>query len=159
MQPITRAFLLTLPLVLASGCGPRDRVSYVESSDADMNAAIQQARETVPTSIAALHSASRNQTSFGVKKPFPVGKGGAEHIWLTEVALDGQVFRGVVGNDPVDVKRLKFGDPATVATNEISDWMFVEDGRSVGGYTIRVLSDFKTEKGRRRFERETGLKP
>jgi uncharacterized protein YegJ (DUF2314 family) len=39
------------------------------------------------------------------------------------------------------------------AKNEISDWMYVENKKLIGGYTIRVLRDNMPPEERREFER------
>jgi uncharacterized protein YegJ (DUF2314 family) len=37
------------------------------------------------------------------------------------------------------VKGVKLKDQASVAPSAISDWMFIENGELMGGYTIRLL--------------------
>jgi uncharacterized protein YegJ (DUF2314 family) len=46
------------------------------------------------------------------------------------------------------------GDRVSVNPNEISDWAFVENGRLVGGYTIRVLYTELSPEGRQALEKE-----
>ena len=47
-------------------------------------------------------------------------------------------FQGTVNNEPEKVKTVKMGQKVTVAA-KISDWMYVENRKLVGGYTMRVL--------------------
>jgi uncharacterized protein YegJ (DUF2314 family) len=131
----------------------------VKASNEKMNAAIQQARSSIKDFLDALASPKRGQGGFAVKKAFLVRGEQSEHIWLNEISFDGKQLHGKVNNEPVDVKNLKVGDPATVSPSEVSDWMFVQDGKLVGGYTIRALFDMSSPAGRRKFEKETGLKP
>lgn len=104
----------------------------------EMDKAIQTARDSVDTFIAALKSPAPGRVSFTVKKPFKDG-GQVEHIWLSNASFDGTRFSGRVDNEPADVKNVRFGQIATAGKDEISDWFYIENGKLVGGYTIRVL--------------------
>ena len=130
----------------------------VKSDDAKMNAAVQQARDSLNVFLEVLKSPKGNQSSFAVKKKFQLAADAGEHIWLIDLSYDGRNIHGKVNNEPVDVTNVKLGDPASVSPSEISDWMFVEDGKLRGGYTIRALYDLNPASGRKRFEKETGLK-
>ncbi len=140
--------VLILLVFLLSGCGlvrelagPREEgVINVSADDQEMNAAIKKAQDSLDTFIASLQSPGPGQTGFSIKAQFPFGKaGGYEHIWINDVSYDGTSFSGTIGNDPVYVKDLKYGEQVTIPVSEVSDWMLVEDGKLVGGYTLRVL--------------------
>jgi uncharacterized protein YegJ (DUF2314 family) len=156
-------FLIVLALF---GCGDGNVVKRdgqpdmvrVKSEDAKMNAAVQQARDSLQVFLEALKSPKGNQSHFAVKKRFPLEGDAGEHIWLIEPSYDGRNIHGKVNNKPVDVTNVKLGDPASVAASEITDWMFVEDRKLKGGYTIRALYDLSSAAGRKRFEKETGLR-
>jgi uncharacterized protein YegJ (DUF2314 family) len=92
-----------------------------------------------------------------VKKPFVEGDK-VEHIWLTEVSFDGHLFHGKVDNEPVDIKGARLGQEVSVAANEISDWMYVEDGRLVGGYTIAAMLQHMTPAEKQQFETDADCK-
>src|SRR5262249_45481080 len=125
---------------------------YVDKDDPKMNAAIAKARSTVNTFIAALSAPKPNQADFSVKMAFTDGEH-TEHMWLGSVRYDGKVFRGVVNNDPELVNNVKVGQKASIEPSKVSDWMFVENGKLVGGYTIRVLRDTMSTKERAEFDR------
>lgn len=129
----------------------------VPDEDKAVNKAIQDSRKTVGTFIAALQSPKQGQEKFSVKKPFREGKM-VEHIWLTNITYDGSLFHGQVGNDPVDVKNIKLGDNVTVPSKEISDWMFGDKGKLVGGYTIRVLYNRLSAADKEQFKQQFELK-
>ena len=137
------------------GCSkkqPVDKISYVASDDPRMNAAIDKARSTVKAFIAALNSPKAGQTGFTVKMAF-TDRGNTEHMWLTPVAFDGTKFIGTVNNDPEFVKSVKIGQRVTVAPEKISDWMYVQNGRLVGGETLRVLRAAMTPAERADFDK------
>jgi uncharacterized protein YegJ (DUF2314 family) len=135
-----------------------DPVYRFDDDDADMNAAIKEAKASLSTFVAALKRPAPAQSYFAVKKPYPVRDGGDEHIWISNVSLDGSNFRGTVDNDPAGKVDVKIGDTVTVAPHEISDWMIIDDGRLIGGYTIRVFRDRLPPGERAEFDREMGLR-
>jgi uncharacterized protein YegJ (DUF2314 family) len=146
--------LLVIGLVLFLGCGRRgreDKVVMVADDDPKMNAAIDKARQTVDTFIQALRKPKPSQSSFSVKMAIVDGEH-TEHMWLDAVRFDGKKFHGTVNNDPNNVKNVKLGDKASIEPSLISDWMFVESGKLVGGYTIRVLRDGLSGKERKELD-------
>ena len=122
-----------------------------------MHRAVLAARRNVAVFIAALKNPAKGQHDFEVKKPF-VKDGEVEHIWLSQVQFRGNRFHGVVDNHPKKIKGLKFGDRVSVNPNEISDWAFVDNGKLIGGYTIRVLSENLSPQQRKNFENETQVR-
>ena len=127
-------------------------VNVAEENKA-MDRAVEMAQKTVKTFIAILRSPKGSQSRFAVKKPFVEGEK-VEHIWLTEISFDGRLFHGKVDNEPVDLKGARLGQEVTVASNEISDWMYVQDGRLVGGYTIVAMSEHMSPAEKQQFEKD-----
>lgn len=134
----------------------REHVVPVEAEDEEMNAAIREAQATLDVFIQYLASPQPGQYGFNLKARFPCGEGG-EHLWLTDVSYAGDFFTGTVNSIPVCVDYLKFGDRTTVTREDVSDWMFVDRGRLVGGYTIRVLRNRMSPEERERFDQDLGL--
>lgn len=124
---------------------------HVTDDHKEMAEAVQKARKTMDKFIAALRSPKSSQSRFSVKKPFIEGKK-VEHLWVNEVSFDGKVFRGKVDNAPVGLKRVRLGDKVTVSPEEISDWMFVQDDRLVGGYTIQAMRSHLSPAEKKQFE-------
>lgn len=111
----------------------------VEDDDAEMNAAIAKSRATVDKFITALNNPTPTQEGFSVKLLVEDDNGDGEHMWISPVKLEGNNFVGILNNEPRDLTNVKFGDELTVAKDEISDWMYMDDGLTVGGYSIRLL--------------------
>jgi uncharacterized protein YegJ (DUF2314 family) len=168
----TNPLLLIGPLLIAGCAGQRvehplareirrtgshPEVFRIEHKDEQMHKAVREARRTVGTFIAALKNPAKGQHDFEVKKPC-VKDGEVEHLWLSNVEFSGNRFHGVVDNHPKTIKGLKFGDRVSVNPNEISDWAFVDNGKLVGGYTIRVLAKNLSPKRRKEFENETNIR-
>jgi uncharacterized protein YegJ (DUF2314 family) len=139
--------LICAAVLLSSACSKQNGVvkragqpDYVTAFDEKlMGRAIQKAKDTKQDFIAALQNKPEGAMGFAIKKPYPTPKGGEEHIWLNEVSWDGKVFDASINDEPVDTKAVKMGERQKVAPEEISDWMYIQNGKLMGGYTIRVL--------------------
>lgn len=144
------------------GCGTggneAGNVKDVSSDDAEMNAAIQEARETLPRFIEALQAPTETQTYFAIKVIFPFGEAdSAEHMWVDQLTYADGRFQGVLSNEPVDVTDLEYGDPVTASIEEISDWMIVGNNQLLGGYTMHVLRNRMSETERAQFDADFGV--
>jgi uncharacterized protein YegJ (DUF2314 family) len=74
-------------------------------------------------------------------------------LWVTPVRADGSRFVGTVANEPQRVANVKAGQDVTIPSGEIIDWMYVDNGKLVGGYTLRVLRSAMPPKDRREFDK------
>lgn len=171
MTAVKHHFLLILPLLALGGCATQQAAhphtvsremkqegiepAYftVTDKDAEMRSAVHQARATVDTFIAALQHPAARQHDFEVKKKFVQGDN-VEHIWLSDVTYSGHRFHGYVDNHPRTIKGLKLGERVSVNPDEITDWAYIDNGKLVGGYTIRVLCEGCDPATKARIERE-----
>lgn len=129
-----------------------DETINFADDDPVMNAAIQKAKNTVRAQfIPALQKPKPGQTGFAIKYPVKDGKQ-FEHFWISGVSYDGNRFTGQLDNDPQLVKNVKLGQRMVVRPEEISDWMYADQGRLMGGYTIRVIRDQLKGKERQEFD-------
>lgn len=104
--------------------------------DAEMSAAIDRARREVDSFVAEL-SAPTGQ-SHAVKAPIE-DNGQTEHFWLIDVTYSGGKFKGTINNDPGIVSNVTIGQSWELGKEEISDWMYMRDGKMYGNYTLRPL--------------------
>ncbi len=137
--------------------GVEPETFQIANKDEEMHRAVIEARKNVSVFIAALNNPGTGQHDFEVKKPFVQGAD-VEHIWLSDVEFKDNLFYGLVDNHPSKIKGVKFGDRASVSPEKISDWAFVDNGKLVGGYTIRVLSENLSAERRKSFENETKVR-
>lgn len=114
-----------------------ENVAPIKSEDAEMLAAIQQARDSFKIFLDAFLTPKPKQSAFLVKIAFVKGSD-VEHIWLADLELGGAKPTGVIANPPVR-KDLKFRQRVEIDFTYLSDWMYVEDGKLVGGFTTRLL--------------------
>jgi uncharacterized protein YegJ (DUF2314 family) len=133
--------------------GTEPQVFNVAQNDHAMKQAVHQARRTVGVFIQGLVHPVAGQSDFEIKKPFIQGDE-VEHLWLSKVTFSGNRFHGYVDNVPRKIKGLKMGDHVSVNPDEISDWAYIENGRLIGGYTIRVLYYQLSPEGKAALEKE-----
>jgi len=124
-----------------------------------MNEAIHNAQASLDHFIAALQSPSPTQTVFQIKGRLPYdGDGYAEHMWVQDVTFDGDRFVGTLGNEPVFIQDgLHYGDQVTASPNDVTDWIIVDSGKMLGGFTVHVLRNRLSDTSRRDFDAESGL--
>ena len=158
--------ILVIANIILSSCsaidaflaGESGNVESVKSNDAEMNAAIQQAKDSFPLFIKAFQSPTFTQSYFAVKVKFSYGNGeNGEHIWVSQLTFSDNQFTGVVGNEPLYVKDIKLGDSVIINNDDVSDWMIIDDGKLLGGFTIYVIRNSMTENERKQFESESSF--
>jgi uncharacterized protein YegJ (DUF2314 family) len=124
---------------------------FVDEKDKEMNAAMEKARKSVDDFIKAFQKPKKGQSDFGIKVGITDGKQ-VEHFWVAVTKFDGKQFEGTINNEPALVKTIKEGEAVTVEKGKISDWMFVENKKLVGGYTVRVLRNRLTPEERKALD-------
>jgi|SRR5271168_4615000 uncharacterized protein YegJ (DUF2314 family) len=110
------------------------------SDDAEMNAAIARARDTLPTFWASYDARKPSETGHGLKVRFAVGPGRFEHIWMSDVEkLPEGHLSGRFANEPSDLPGKNEGDQAEFKQADITDWLFIRNEKVVGGETLKLL--------------------
>jgi uncharacterized protein YegJ (DUF2314 family) len=133
-----------------------DKTTSCSPEDIEMEAAIRNAKESVGQFLKTFFSRTERQKSFLLKVVFVEG-GQAEHIWLADLVFSGNASRGVVANEP-RLSSLKFMQTVEFEPSQITDWMYVEDGYLVGGYTTRLIRERITPSDRKAFDASTPYK-
>lgn len=130
---------------------------YVPNEDERMKWAIEKANLTLWYFEESLANPKAYQTYFSVKVHIIDGVH-SEHIWLTNPHFDdeGNLF-GTIGNDPIHVKTVKMNQQIGINRDLISDWMSIENGKLIGGYTIRAIRDGIPEQDRPAFDDSIGM--
>jgi uncharacterized protein YegJ (DUF2314 family) len=131
--------------------GGQPDVFHVSTEDPRMNAAIAKARGTVDEFIGAFTNAGAHQRSFAIKVPVIDGSH-IEHFWMDIERFANGQFTGRIANQPLDVHNVHFGDRIVVDKERISDWMYVDRGRLVGGFTIKALREEMSVADRKAFD-------
>jgi uncharacterized protein YegJ (DUF2314 family) len=113
-------------------------MAMARADDEGLAAAKSQAVSTLPEFLRRLSSPGIERSTIAVKAPIAVD-GGSEHVWLSNIRVEGDAFVGTIDNNPHPRTGKRAGDTLRVARSEISDWRLVENGVLVGGYTIRYF--------------------
>jgi len=145
--------LIVLLCLWMFACAPSPAVSLTpttSSTDTELKAAIQQARSSLDTFIATITTPHADRTFVALKVRFTPPGESPQDIWVDEVTYTDGVLRGNVGDD-IPALRLEAGEKITVDEEDILDWMIVEDGKLIGGYTIRLAVQGMSPEERERF--------
>jgi uncharacterized protein YegJ (DUF2314 family) len=112
----------------------------VPSANAEMAAAIAKARNTLPAFWASYENPKPTEAGHSLKVRFPNKVNNGEHIWMAEVKKlgDGR-YSGRFANAPLYLPGKRAGDLVEFKEADISDWMFMRNGKIVGGETIKPL--------------------
>lgn len=136
-------FLFMAVLIILCGCSrdSEDPVVLVEKSNEKMNAAMDHARETVNEFIERIMNPQSNDSEFGIKVKLQDGEN-VELFWVSDITYADGTFTGNLTNEPEYVKNVKFGQKISVKSEEISDWKYLDNGKMIGNFTLRVLLEY-----------------
>ena len=115
-----------------------DGVSQVAGDDKDMLRAFAEAQQSLPEFLQRLANPRPADDGFGLKVAIRNDAGMIENLWITDVAVAGDVVTGAIGNDPVHVP-YRMGDPWTGRLADVRDWTFADDGRLQGHFNLRAM--------------------
>lgn len=140
-----------------AGANEQLPVVHIADDDERMNWAIEKANATLHYFQTCLQKPDPDQHYFSVKVLIDDGVN-REHLWLVSPSFDdeGNLY-GIVGNKPVYVNSVSIHQKIGIDPRFISDWMIIEDGRLIGGYTIRAIRDGRPAHERPAFDRQVGL--
>ena len=122
----------------------------ISATDPELDAAIAQARGSLTTFIETIATPHVDRTYVAVKVHFSPREEFPLDIWVDDVTYSDGIFRGNIGDDIPSMK-LEVGERITVDEKDILDWMIVQDGKLIGGYTIRLAIQRMSPDERERF--------
>ena len=130
------ATALLLPFIIA-GCSQKPETLIEDYDEAKMEKAIAEARSTVDQFFARFREPQPGDEAFAMKVRIE-DDNGAEHFWLGQLDLDKEPYSGVIDNEPGVVKCVELGERYRFTKEDISDWMYMANGKMQGNYTLRV---------------------
>jgi len=125
-------------------------------NDKEMNEAIKTARQTIKEFNQAILSGNKNYRAFTLKVRFPTPKG-FEHIWLSGISFKENKYSGIVDDVPEAIPNMKMGDTVKIRSEDITDWIYLDQKKLRGGYTIRVIRKRMIESERKKFDAENNF--
>ena len=124
----------------------RSSVIDFRNGDPEINAAIAQARSTLPKFWASYEAPKPSETGHSLKARFPYGSNSSEHIWMAEVKKIGDNrYSGQFANAPRHLPGKRAGDGVEFREADISDWMYLRNSKIVGGETIKPMLKLMTK--------------
>ena len=154
-QKMKRKFIFAVSLFMVA-CSPIATQTTTQvlptqlNKDAEMEAAFQLARDTLDSFVHKIETPHPNRTLVAVKVRFVIPDGLSEDLWVDRIIYRDGSFRGTMGDD-IPALKLSVDDKITIERNDIVDWMIVEDGKLIGGYTIRLAFQRMTPEQKERF--------
>jgi len=128
----------TLSCAPVRGRSKTDPTIAIRASDPEMNAAIEKARATLPTFFVHWKHPGPGESDFNLKLRI-TDDGSVEHFWLGQVTGTLGQLSGVVDDTPQTVHSVKLGQRIPISVDQITDWMYLRDGKIVGNLTMKVL--------------------
>jgi len=119
-------------------------VNSYSGDDAEMNAAIREAQRRLPEFRRALDADALRviPTILGAlaKVRFESAvTGAAEHMWIEDAGFEGENVVGTLASEPKNIPQLRKGEWVSAPVEAISDWVYRQDNRTFGGFTIRLM--------------------
>jgi len=142
--------------LIAFACSPISTETPVPTStpvlglDVEMEAAFSDARNTLYIFIEQIGTPHPARTFVAVKTRFFPLDNSPQDIWVDTVTYSGGLFHGSMGDD-IPSLRLYLGDEVDVKPEDVLDWMIVEDGKLIGGYTIKLAYERMTPEEKQNF--------
>jgi uncharacterized protein YegJ (DUF2314 family) len=115
-----------------------DQVFMIKTGDPEMMAARQKARATLPEFLKIASAPRSGMRNFTVKIGIVDG-GQHEFFWIAPFKHDGTRFTGQIDNTPRMVKNVTKNQTITFDINDITDWMYVDNGKMKGNFSACVL--------------------
>jgi len=107
-------------------------VVRIPIDDEEMEAAIEEARRHLGDFDAAFRKRG-NEDIYQVKFPLATEQE-PENIWLQVEEIREDSYHGLLANEPVHGRHV-LGDALVVPRDQVIDWMYVQDGETIGART------------------------
>ncbi len=134
-----------------------ERLYVADPDEIGMNIAIETAKRTLDKFDKALKSNQYDTSTFALKIKFPTETGN-EHIWATSIIIKNGHYFGIVDNLPELTTEVKLGERIQIAKENITDWMYADNGRLRGAYTIKYIRSTKTKEEQAKFDSSFSFK-
>jgi len=153
--------LFLLCAVLLFSCekpadSPEITVMQVYQDDGEIARIAEDARNTLTVFFRYLTRAGSSNDCY-VKYPFLADDDSVvdrEQVWLTNIQFSNGRYFGVLTSTPRYLGGMKKGDRVIFDMEAITDWMYVRDGKIIGGESIKYLVEKIPEDQRNDRNRE-----
>ena len=129
-------------------------VIEIEQADRELAGIAENARRSLPTFFRNLTRPESGANNFCVKYPLTAIDGRTEYVWLGNIHFRHGVYYGAVANATSLHDSVKKGDSIIIDTEKIADWMYVQNGKILGGRSIKYLLEKIPEEKRGEEQRK-----
>lgn len=159
-QPLPRNIVAFAAAVMigSSACSPATPtpIPVIDDPDPEFAAAVTEAHQTIDLVFKALLAPEPSYTFIGVRVRF-IGADSHEDMWTEPIDYYNGKFTVEMVEGVTLEHGLHPGHEVRVRVQDVLDWMIVEEnGKLLGGYTIRLAYERMTPEEREEFLRITG---
>lgn len=130
---------------------------HLEQADGELQRIAKEARSTLDFFFRYQSQAGAGEHGFYVKYILAADDGSgidAEQVWLTGIKFKNSNLYGDLANTPLYVQGLRKGSTIMISVDSIVDWMYIREGKIIGGYSIKYLLEKIPESRRSDRQRE-----
>ncbi|MDR2095951.1 MAG: DUF2314 domain-containing protein [Treponema sp.] len=123
----------------------------VESADEGLAEIAEEARRSIHDFIRVLQRPGPGEGEFCVKYGFDAERQsgfGKEYLWLSDISFKDGFYFGKIMNIPRYISYFRQGDTVSFIIDDIADWMYQDNGKIVGGMSIKYLIERIAEEDR-----------
>ena len=138
--------LIFLCIIFFSSCDRQPsmpaRTVQLDHADREIVLIAEAARDTLSIFFRHLSGTGAGEHSFYIKYPFDAKTDSgiiSEQIWLSGISFRDGLYYGKLANTPLYLHGLKTGDTVAFSADSISDWMYIQNDKIIGGYSIKYL--------------------
>ena len=125
--------------------------------DPQAQAAATEARTQITNFLTAMRSPALNQSNFIIGAEFP-SEDVTEFLWVGYLEYREGEFKGLVATPPKRSTNLTNGQPVQVPLSNVTDWAYVEEGKLIGGFSIRLFRSRMSEPQKQSYDAELPYK-
>jgi uncharacterized protein YegJ (DUF2314 family) len=76
-----------------------------------------------------------------------------EHLWVKDITFEGERIIGEIVSVPEHVKSVESGKKVSILLEQLSDWLYVSNGKAHGAFTVRLLRNRMTPQERQEHDK------
>jgi len=125
--------------------GFEDGINYIKHNERLLRVS-EEAKERLPELKSLFNNGLEPGSSILLKAPFTTDTGGREWMWVEVTKWKNTKIKGILQNDPFEIKGLKSGALVDVNEKDIFDFiLYLPDGTSEGNETGKVIEQMSNE--------------
>jgi uncharacterized protein YegJ (DUF2314 family) len=115
----------------------QDETTAPSAAEDSLPDAIEKARGSINQFFRAFRLPRRGQTDFRIQAVFVEGNH-REYLWLSDIDFSTRPATGIVCDRP-SIRSVAYRKRVGFRPEQMTDWMYRDNGRLVGGYTTKVV--------------------